>query len=250
MSEEPIDYIEESPLPPPAGEMSAFETWKAAVTKPNAATFAQIAAQPGATTGKAFLWVALASLVTAFFGAIAQAAGAGQTMQAMRQFLPPELARELPASGGGGAFSFGALICGAPLGAIFGVIFFAIGVALILWVAKLFGGGGDFEKLAYTFAAIMVPIAAVNAGLSLLGMIPFIGLLFSLVSFAVSIYSLVLHIFATQAVTGLDTGKAAASVILPWLVVFLFICCCVVLFTVVLGASMGDVFNQINQGLY
>ena len=104
------------------------------------------------------------------------------------------------------------------------------------------------KAMAYTFAAIMVPIAVVNAGLSLLSMIPFIGLLFGLVSFAVSIYSLVLHVLAVQAVTGLDTGKSAASVILPWLVIFFFVCCCVVLFMAVMGASMGDVFNQLNQG--
>lgn len=247
MSEE-IEFVND---PAPGGEMTAFETWIAAVTKPNAATFEKIAAQPGATTGKAFLWAALASLITAFFGALAQSVGAGQSMEMMRQFLPPEVAREIPMGGGGGfAAGISALICGAPLGAIFGVIFFAIGVALILWVSKMFGGTAEFEKMAYVFAAIMVPVAVINAVMSLLGMIPFIGILFGLVSFAVSIYSLVLHVFATQAVTGLDTGKAAASVILPWLVVFIFLCCCLAIGIGVMGATMGEVFDQINQGLY
>jgi hypothetical protein len=216
-----------------------------AVTKPNAATFEEIAAQSGASAGKAFLWAALASLVSALFGAISQTVGAGQSMEMMREFMPPEIAREIPMGGGGGV-GIGAAICGAPLGAIVGVIIFAITVALILWVAKMFGGSGEFDKLAYTFAAIMVPIAAVNAVLALLGMIPFIGLLFGLVSFAVSFYSLVLRVFAVQAVTGLDTGKSAASVILPALVFFIFICCCLVLFGAIFGVAMGDVFSQMN----
>jgi hypothetical protein len=249
MSED-LEFFDNSAPPPFEAEMSAFDTWKAAVTKPSVATFVKIAGQSGATTQKALLWVALASLVTAFFSALGQSVGAGQGMQMLREMLPADVANSLPAGGGGAAVGFGALICGAPLGAIMGVLFFAIGVALILWVAKLFGGSGEFEKLAYTFAAIMVPIAAVNAGLTLFGMIPFIGVLFGLVSFGVSIYSLVLHVYAVQAVTGLDTGKAAASVILPWLVIFIFLCCCLALFLVVFGAAFGDVFSQINQGLY
>lgn len=248
MSEE-LEYFEEAPAPPPSGmEMTAIETWIAAVTKPNVETFQKIAGQSGATMGKAFLWVALSALITAFMGAISQTARSGQSMEMMRNILPPEIAREIPMGSGGGGFAAGisALFCGAPLGTILGVLFFAIGVALILWVAKLFGGNGEFDKLAYVFAAIMVPIAVVNAGLSLLGMIPFIGLLFGLVSFGVSIYSLVLHVFATQAVTGLDTGKAAASVLLPGLVVFLFICCCVILFGAIFGVAMGDALGQMN----
>ena len=244
MSEE-LEFFDDNNAPPPSGgEMTAFETWIAAVTKPNANTFAEIAAQPGATTGKALLWVALASLVTAFFGALSQTVSAGSSMEMLKDMLPPDVAYAIPSGAGGAGMSIGAVICGAPLGAILGIIFFAIGVALILWIAKLFGGGGEFEKLAYTFAAIMVPIAAVNAGLSLLGMIPFIGILFGLISFGVSIYSLVLHVFAVQAVTGLDTGKSAASVLIPGLVAFLFICCCLVLGVAVMGASMGEIFNQ------
>ncbi len=249
MSEE-LEFFDSSAMPPAGGEMTAFETWIAAVTKPNANTFAEIAAQPGATTGKAFLWVALAALVTAFFGALSQTFSAGSSMEMFKDFLPPDMAYALPSGTGGAGMSIGALICGAPIGAILGVMFFAIGVALILWIAKLFGGSGDFEKLAYTFAAIMVPIAVVNAGLTILGMIPLIGLLFGLVSFGVSIYSLVLHVFAVQAVTGLDTGKSAASVLIPGLVAFLFICCCLVIVAVLAGPAIGDAFNQINQGLY
>ncbi len=249
MSEE-LEFFDSSAMPPAGAEMTAFETWIAAVTKPNANTFAEIAAQPGATTGKAFLWVALAALVTAFFGALSQTFSVGSSMEMLRDYLPPDMAYALPPGTGGAGISIGAFICGVPIGAIFGVVFFAIGVALILWIAKLFGGGGDFEKLAYTFAAIMVPIAVVNAGLSLLGLIPFIGLLFGLISFGVSIYSLVLHIFAVQAVTGLDTGKSAASVLIPGLVIFLFVCCCLVLAAIILGPAVGEAFNQVGQGLY
>ncbi len=252
MSNDTIEYFEEEAAPPPPAsnkEMTALETWIAAVTEPNVNTFTNIAGQSGASLSKAFLWVLLAFLITAFSKAIAQTAGMGQSMKMIRDMLPPELAREIPAnlgSGGGIATRIGAIICGAPLGAIVGVLFFAISVALILWVAKLFGGTGEFEKLAYAFAAIMVPIAVVNGGLALFGMIPFVGIFFGLVSFIVSIYSLILRILAVQAVTGLDSGKSAASVILPWLIVFIFICCCVALFGALFGKALSDALGQMN----
>ena len=230
--------------------MSAVETWIAAVTKPSEGTFAEIAAQPGATTGKAFLWVAVASLISSLFASIAQSVGAGQSMEMMREFLPPDMAYALPSGGGGAGMGIGTILCGAPVGALFGVIFFAIGVGLIQWVAKLFGGTGSFEKLAYTFAAIMVPISVVSALFTLLGMIPFIGILFGLVSFAISIYSLVLNVLAVKAVNGLDTGRAVGAVLLPGLVIFIFICCCVGIGLAALGPAIGEVFSEIQQGLY
>lgn len=248
MSEAP-EYLDQTP-PPPGGEMSAVETWIAAISKPNENTFAEIAAQPGATTGKAFLWVAIAALISAFFGALSQTVNAGQSMEMLREFLPPDVAYALPSGGSGAGVGFGTILCGAPLGAVVGVIFFAIGVGLIQWVAQLFGGTGSFEKLAYTFAAIMVPISVVTAVLSLLGMIPFIGVLFGIISFAVSIYSFVLNVLAVKAVNHLDTGRAVGAVLLPGVVFFLVICCCFAIVGLALGPSIAEFFNEIQRGMY
>jgi hypothetical protein len=222
--------------------MPLVDTWIAAITKPSEGTFARIVAQPTASTAKALLWVFVASLFTSFASLIAQAVvGAGQ-LGSLRQFLPPELARELPV---GGAPSIGivTVICGAPFGALFAVIGFVIGVALVQWVAKLFGGAGSFEKLAYAFSAITVPYSVVAAVLTLVGMIPIIGILTGLISFALIIYVIVLEVLAVKAVNGLDTGKAAGAVLLPGLVITLLICCCAIAAVALLGSTMGDVFS-------
>ncbi|MBT3338047.1 MAG: YIP1 family protein [Anaerolineae bacterium] len=247
MSED-LEFFDNS-TPPSGNEMSMVETWIAAVTKPSESTFAEIAAQPDASAKKAFLWVGLASLVTSFFSAIAQSVGMGQSTEMLKDFLPPDLAYALP-SGSSGGMSFGAIICGAPLGAILGVIFFAIGVGVIQWVAKLFGGTGSFDKLAYTFAAITVPISVVSVVLTLLGMIPFVGILTGLISFGLLIYAIVLEVLAVKAVNELDTGKAVGSVLLPGVVFFVFVCCCLVVFGALLTPAIGEVFNEINQSLY
>lgn len=236
------------PMAPTGGSsMSLVETWMAAITKPNEGTFVQIAAQPGATVSKAFLWVFVASLVTSFVSFIAQAINGG-TMATLRQILPPEIARDLPL-GGTQTFGIGTVICGAPIGAIIAVLGFAIGTGLIQWVAKLFGGAGSFEKLAYTFSAITVPYSAVAAVLTIIGIIPFVGILTGLIGFALAIYVVVLEVLAVKAVHRLDTGKAAGAVLLPGLVVFFLICCCVIAGVALFGPVIGDTFNSINQSL-
>jgi hypothetical protein len=225
--------------------MSLIDTWMDAITKPKEETYARIAAQPSATASKAFLWVFLASLLTTLVSLVA---GMGGQMNSIRQFLPPEIARELPA-GASPSIGFGTVICGAPVGALFAVIGFAITTALIQWVAKLFGGTGTFDKLAYAFSSITVPYSVVTALLTLLGMIPFVGILTGLISFALSIYFIVLEVLAVKAVDRLDTGRAVGSVLLPGLVILLLVCCCVIVFAAALGPMIGDVFDSINQSL-
>lgn len=248
MSEIP-EFLDQEPAPGSVGgEMSLVETWIAAFTKPNESTFAEIAAQPGASTGKAFLWVFVASLLTSFASLISRSVGFGN-MGDLQRFLPPEIARDIPMNVPSW-FGFGTVICGTPVAALLAVIGFAIGAALIQWVAKLFGGTGSFDKLAYTFSAIMVPYSVVVAVLTLIGMIPIVGYLTGLVSFGLLFYMLVLEVQAVKAVNGLDTGKAVGAVLIPGFAIFFFICCCVIVALAAMGPVIENVFNQISQGLY
>ena len=242
------EFSNEPMVPAGGSEMSLVDTWMAAFTKPNENTFAKIAAQPGATTSKAFLWVFVASLLTSFVSLIAQAVSRGSQMGMLRQFLPPEIARELPV-GASPSFGIGTVICGTPIAAVLAVLGFAIGAALIQWAAKLFGGTGSFEKLAYTFSAITVPYSVVTAILTLVGIIPFVGILTGLISFGLFFYIIVLEVLAVKAVNRLDTGKSVGAVLLPSLVLFLLLCCCVIVAAVGMGSIFGDVFKSINQSL-
>ncbi len=223
--------------------MTLIETWIAVLTKPKKETFVQVAAQSRATTGNAFLWAFFAILVGSFANFIAQAISMGNMMSVFEDFLPPEMAGQLP-MGAVPSLGFGTIICGAPVAAIMGVFGFAISVALVQWVAKLFGGTGSFEKLAYTFSMILFPYALISAVLVLLSAIPFVGLCFGIVTFGLAIYQIVLQVLAVQAVNNLDTGKAIGAIFLPGLVVFLFICCCFVLFGTLLAPIIGDIYNS------
>lgn len=241
-----MSEISNEPMGPENGQpMSMMDTWMAAFTKPNEGTFARIVAQPGASSSKAFLWVFVASLITSVASAISQVAGFGRQMEMLNRFLPPEIARELPV-GTASPFGIGTILCGAPIGAVFAVLFFAIGVALVQWAAKLFGGTGSFDKLAYAFSAINVPYAVVAAVLTLLGIIPYVGILTGLIGLALFIYTIVLGVLAVKAVNGLDTGKAVGALLLPLIAIFLLVCCCVI----AVGAFLVPVYREMSLDLF
>lgn len=239
------EFSNEPVVPENDQAMSMIDIWMAAFTKPNEGTFAKIVAQPGASASKAFLWVFVASLITSFAGSIYQVVSFGRQMELLRQFLPPEIVRDLPLSETP-LFGVGTVICGAPISAIFAVLFFAIGVALTQWMAKLFGGTGSFDKLAYAFSAINVPYAVITAVLTLIGIIPFIGILTGLIGLILFIYVIVLGVLAVKAVNGLDTGKATGAVLLPALVFFLLVCCC----AIAVAAFFVPVFRESSFSLY
>lgn len=233
-----------SPEPIAAGVAGWFSIWMEAVTKPNEQTYAKIASSPNAKTSTAFLWVFISSLISFFVASLVQGAIMGQMMQ--------EIGVE-GFSGGGIGTTLIIAICGAPVGAIFSVLVFAIFTGVVQWVAKMFGGTGTFEQLAYVFAAITVPFTLVGAVLTLLGAIPYVGFCFGILSILVSLYVIVLEIMAVKGVNQFSWGAAIGSIFIPGLVI-VFVCGCLVTFGSIgimrlLGPKIGNTFSSINSSL-
>ena len=220
---------------------SMFQTWVNALSKPNEQTYAAMAASPNAKASTAYLWVFIGALVEIILSVLGQ----GTAMRAMME--QRGVGGNLP--GGGLGFTLIGAICGGPIGAVITVIFFAIGVALVQWVAKLFGGRGTYEQLAYTFGAIAAPFAIITGVFNLLGAIPFVGLCFRILIGLAGLYVLVLNIMAAKGVNGFTWGAAAGSVLIPGVVVFLVCCCLVAGIAVLSGAALGNIFSTINQSL-
>ena len=225
--------------PAPSGTpMSVFQTWIMAVTKPNPETYARIANDPGASPGKSYLWVFIAALISSLMTTIVQSAS---------------IQRILEQSGMGGRSGIGVglttMICSVPVGAVLMVVFFAIGVALIQLVARMFGGTGTYNQLLYASSAIYVPFAVVTALISLLALIPFVGFCFGIIAFLAAIYALVLYVMAVKGVNAFGWGAAIGAAILPGLVIFLLVFCCVLVAIFALGPTIGNVFSGINQSL-
>jgi len=195
-------------LPPPAGVSAWLSTWREAITKPSEQTFARIASSPQAKSTTALLWVFLGSLLNFFLASLVQGALVRQMLQnsdlGVNQF------------GGGLAGGLVTAICGAPIAAIISTVVFAIFVGVVQLVAKMFGGLGTFDQLAYAIAAIVTPFYLVSGFLALLGAIPYVGLCFGLLGLIAGLYVLALEVMAVKGVNQFGWGQAAASLLLPF----------------------------------
>ena len=241
LDQEPVfdnDPLNNEPLP-------WHQVWIAAISKPNEQNFRDLAALPNAKASTAYLWIFISYMFTFAVVAIVQVTVGLPNMA--KQFSELGMG-EFPVGNVGSSLL--GLICGAPFAAALSILGFMIGVALVQWSAKIFGGTGSYDKLAYLFGAIQAPMMLVSSVFILLGMIPFIGLCFGVVSMGLSIYMLVLQILAVKAVNNFDTGKAIGSIFLPGIVIFILICCCAILVLTIAGPAIGDAFYQIQQGMY
>jgi len=229
--------------PGPAGWLAV---WIKAVTKPNEQTFVEITERPDATSRTAFIWVFIAGTISGIFQAILQAIYAATGTSP--KFPIPGLEQFTQNSGGhAGAMGITLIIslCLSPLAGVISVIFFALFTAIVQWIAKLFGGAGSFDKLAYAFAAIMVPFTLVSSVLALFTAIPFVGACLGILSFGLSLYVLVLEVMAVKGVNRLGWAPAIGSVFIPGLVVFIFCCCIVFAGFKLPGPVMGDFFRSL-----
>lgn len=223
-------------LPPPSGFSEWITVWRDALTRPSDQTFARIAQSPNAKLTTALLWVFLGSLVNFFLVSLVQGRLVNQMMQNSNLGL-----EGVPQAGGGLLTA----ICGAPIGAVISTVLFALAIGIVQVIAKMFGGRGTFDQLAYAIAAIVTPFNFVSAGLTLLAAIPFVGACFGILGLFAGLYVLALEIMAVKGVNQFGWGPAAASLLLP---VFAIACCVAVAvgsMITMLAPEFMDTFNTI-----
>jgi len=236
-----MSEMSNEPMVPDSGPTPFYQTWITALTKPNEQTYAALVKSPDANANKAYLWLFLTALLNFIFAALVQGAIMRNTLQQFGEgadFL----------SNGFGS-SIIAVICGAPIGAVIYVLFFAITTAIVQWIAKMFNGQGSYNQLVYAFGAILAPYMLVSCVLTLLSAIPYVGFCFSAIAGIAGIYILVLEIMAVKGVNQFSWGAAVGALLIPVFVI-VFLCACLVGVTLaVLGPIIGETFDSINQSL-
>jgi hypothetical protein len=203
---------------PEARPDSVFQIWWRALSKPNELTYAALASSPKATATTAYLWMFVASLIQFFLSTLVQR----QMMNNLQRYGLDM--GQFGNRGGVGAILVG-LICVAPVLAALSTLVFAIMVAIMQWLARMFGGTGTYDQLAYTLAAIAAPLTILGGVLNLFGAIPYAGLCFGLIGFLVGIYILVLQLMAIKGVNHIGWGGALGAYFLPVLALA-FLCAC------------------------
>lgn len=223
-------------LPPPSGVSEWFSIWREAITRPSDQTFARIAQSPNAKMTTAFLWIFFSSLISSLLTLPARGVAMRQMMQNFG------LEGQLPDAGRSGLL---AVICGVPISAIVSVVLFAIVVGIVQLLARMFGGRGTFDQLAYAIAAIVTPFYMISGVLGLLSAIPIAGWCFGILGFFAALYVLALEVMAVKGVNQFEWWQALASMLLP---VFAIACCFGVgVFALVraLGPQLNDIFNSL-----
>ena len=214
-----MNEMSNMPIPESRPE-TVFQTWGKALTKPNEQTFVEIASSPNAKATTAYMWMFVAALVQFFLTSLVQSRMMGTYMQ--------QLGLENSNFGGQGIMSvIITAICGAPIAAAVSTLFFAIGVFIVQWIAKMFGGRGTADQLAYTMAAISAPYALVAGVITLLAAIPYVGYCFSAILSIAGIYIFVLNVMAVKGVNQISWGAAIGSLLIPGLVIGL-LCACII----------------------
>jgi hypothetical protein len=230
----------------PAAPESFFQVWIKAVTKPSEQTYADLAASPNAKANTAYLWLFVAALIQFFLTSLVQGA---VMKQMMGQFGGGQFGQFSQLGGGGILGTIITAVCGAPVAAIFLTLFFALDVAVIQWIAKMFGGKGNYTQLLYVWSAIAVPYMLVSSVLTLLAAIPYVGFCFGLVSLLAVLYLIFMNVTAIKGVNQFGWGQAIGSVLIPGLVIG-FICGCLVFASfLVLGPIIDKTFQGIQQGI-
>ena len=223
-------------LPPPSGVSEWFSVWRDAITRPSDQTFARIAQSPNAKLTTAFLWIFLSSLVSSLLALPARGVWMSQIMQ------NAGLEGQLPNVADSGVM---AVICGIPISAVVAVVVFAIVVGIVQLLARMFGGRGTYDQLAYALAAILTPYYLLTGVLGLLSAIPFVVYCAGLLGFGLLLYVVVLEVMAVKGVNQFEWWQAIVSLLLP---VFGVICCISLavagLFSV-LAPQLNEIFNSI-----
>jgi len=192
---------------------------------------------PRASGSNVLISLAILAVATAILGAISSGISSLLGTSFQSQFLPPEYRDLAGASIGGGVA--GAL-CSGLIGTFIG---FYLGNGLIYLGARIFGGSGDFGTQTYLQSLFAVPLGIVSGAA---GLIPCVGLLAALV---VSIFGLVLTVRAVKVAHNLDTGKAVAAILVPMAALFLIVVCLVMVPLILLGPTIGEVFEDIVNNL-
>ncbi len=227
-----MNEIPATPAPETRND-SVFQIWTRALTKPSEFTYADLAASPRAKATTAYLWMFIASLIQFFLSTLVQ-------RQMLNNFQRYGLDTSMFGNRGGiGAILVG-LVCIAPILAALSTLMFAIMTAIMQWLARMFGGTGTYDQLAYALAAIAAPLTILAGILGLFSAIPYAGLCFGLVGFLVGIYVLVLQLMAIKGVNHIGWGGAIGAYFIPILVIG-FICACLT------GASIAALVPFIRQ---
>jgi hypothetical protein len=224
--------------------LAFYQVWLRAVTQPKPETFQDLANRPDATLGRAFLWIALVSIVTYIIGVIVN-------LLVSAIFQTPSIYQQLFSSGSSAFAGIGAMllpmICGVVITPLLSIAGASISAGLVQLISKMLGGTGTFTKQIYATACYSMPVALI---VGTIGSIPFLG---ACIGILVGIYAMVLLAMAIKGVQGFGWGQAIGTIAILWAGIAIIAGCCAVIVVAGLAAmapSFRDIFQNIQDQIH
>jgi len=209
------------------------QVWIRAVTQPSAETYEDFVGRPGVSSRRAYTWVFASSMVGSAFVALGILLSGGLSTFGADQGVG--LADD-------SGFSLLALVCIAPIGALFAVLGLMIIAGVSQLVAHALGGTGTYSQLSYAFAAYLAPLSITTG---LLSIVPFLSCL----NIPIGIYGLFLNVLAVKSVHHFGWGKALLSSVVILAGTIVLVAVVVIVILALLGPAIGDVFSNIIRDL-
>ena len=197
-----------------------YEVWFKALTQANAPSYFEILCDPTADTGRAYLWMFTASLVTGlllFLGAFL-GSSLSKTLEQASSLTNAQVNSNV---------FYIILLILIPIGAAFNVFWAILSAGFYNLLARMLGGTGNFSRTIYLMAAYEAPLSLVNG---LLSMIPIVVCL----TLPLYFYGFWLNVRSIQVAHRMpSTGRAFMVVFIPLLIYLLVLC------LVAVGASQS-----------
>lgn len=225
----PLEPLPYTPLPEPR---KWYEIWWDVWRHPGANTFRAILQEPNATLSRAFIWVGVAGLIAGLISALSSLISPLES-----ETVSPYLY----------------IGCTTILIPIMAVIGLAISGGIYHLVARLFGGTGSWDKLAYCFATVTAPASIVSTIVSMFtvstatvlqtlisgqgsnlpssasALTTPLTCVAGLIAFALGIYQIILMVHAIDGTENIGTGNAVLTYFIPVVVVIVLTVCCAVI---------------------
>ena len=202
---------------------AAIRIWQNVLLRPGEESFVEAGQSPQANLSTALLWIVLAAVISAIFGfmrsLIFSTATAGYSAFINQMDLPADAQSQIETLLAGPIMGIVSGTAGGIATLISMPVFFLVGVGISYLIGAFLQGKGDFGRFAYLNAAFSAPIAIITA------VVTFIPVVGACVSGLLSLYSLVLNVFAVKVGLNLSTGKAIAVVLIPIAVVIALVGC-------------------------
>jgi len=225
----PGSLSQPEPSLPPSEPLNSkwYEIWLDVWTHPGEEAFWGILKERNHSVGRAFIWVAVTSLILAVASIIGYVPLYRSFMSNIGAVNTVEFFNTTS------LLTFG--ICSVILTPIFAILGLVISSGIYHLISKLFGGSGAWSDLVFCLGAVIAPGSIITGVL----MIPYVlfsnfpaiwwlvAIFIGILSLIVSIYVIVLNVNAIRGAERIGTWQAILTIFLPIIIIGVLSVCCV-----------------------